>query len=184
MNIEEIDKLGRIMAGILRHFPERFSLEMDEKGWVEIRELVDAVRAKRSQFHWLRQHHVRAVVETDPKGRYQIDEDKIRATYGHSLSLELDLPTDDIPDELYYPATEEEADIIIETGLKPSDRKRVHLSKTDEDARKAAAHRESNPVILVVDAKGAIDSGIVIMKAGHTVFTTTEIPSEYLSKMK
>jgi putative RNA 2'-phosphotransferase len=183
MNVEEIDKLGRIMAGILRHFPERFGLDMNEQGWVDIKDMVDAVRSKRNQFHWLRQHHIRAVVETDPKGRYQLDNGNVRATYGHSINLDLDLPTDDIPDNLYYPATEEEADIILETGLKPSDRKQVHLSKSSDDAKKAAAHREPNPIILVIDAKKACDDGLVIMKAGHTVFITSEVPSKYLSKL-
>jgi putative RNA 2'-phosphotransferase len=184
MNDEEIDSLGRIMAGILRHFPERFDLHMDEHGWIEVGPMIEAIQEKRAQFHWLRAHHIKAVVETDPKGRYQIDEGLIRATYGHSLAIDLDLPTNDIPDRLFYPATEEEADIILEVGLKPADRKKVHLSKTVQDAVNAAAHREGKPVILEVDAQGAIEGGTVIMKAGYTVFITDEIKPEYLRKLE
>lgn len=183
MNDEEIDSLGRIMAGILRHFPERFDLHMDEHGWIEVGPMIEAIQEKRAQFHWLRAHHIKAVVETDPKGRYQIDEGLIRATYGHSLAIDLDLPTEDIPDRLFYPATEEEADIILEVGLKPADRKKVHLSKTVQDAVNAAAHREAKPVILEVDAEGAIEGGTVIMKAGYTVFITDEIKPEFLRKL-
>jgi putative RNA 2'-phosphotransferase len=184
MNDEEVDQLGRIMAGVLRHFPERFSLTMDSHGWVDVRSLVDAVRARRNQFHWLRSHHVRALAATDPKGRYQIDSDNVRATYGHSLEVDLDLPTDNIPKELYYPATEEEVSIILETGLKPSDRKHVHLSLTPDNATEAGAHRTEKPVILRVDAEGAVDGGIVIKRAGKTVFITKEIPAEYLSRLE
>lgn len=184
MNDEEIDTLGRIMAGILRHFPERFDLHMDEHGWIEVGPMIEAIQEKRAQFHWLRAHHIKAVVETDPKGRYQIDEEGfIRATYGHSLAIDLDLPTEDIPDRLFYPATEEEADIILEVGLKPADRKKVHLSKTVQDAVNAAAHREGKPVILEVDAQSAIEGGTVIMKAGYTVFITDEIKPEFLRKL-
>ena len=184
MNDEEVDQLGRIMAGVLRHFPERFSLSMDSHGWIDIRSIVEAVRARRNQFHWLRPHHVRALASTDPKGRYQLDVDKVRATYGHSLDVELDLPTDNIPGELYYPATEEEVEIILETGLKPSDRKHVHLSLAPENATDAGTHRTEKPVLLRVDAKGAIGSGVVIRRAGKTVFITKEIPAEFLSRLE
>lgn len=184
MNDEEVDQLGRIMAGVLRHFPERFSLTMDPHGWVDVRSLVDAVRARQNQFHWLRSHHVRALAATDPKGRYQIENDKVRATYGHSLDVDLDLPTDNIPGELYYPATEEEVPILLETGLKPSDRKHVHLSLTPENANDAGVHRTENPVILRIDAEGAVESGVVIKRAGKTVFITKEIPAEFLSRLE
>lgn len=180
MNQDELDKLGRMMAGILRHFPEKFKLEMDEKGWVDLISLINSIRRKQSTFHWLRQHHIQAVVDTDSKQRYQIEDNKIRATYGHSLNVEPDLPTDEIPPLLYYPTTEEEAELHVETGLKPSDRKKVHLSLTIEDAIIAGQVRVDDPIILEINAQGAIDSGAVIQKAGKTVFTTKEIESEFL----
>ncbi len=37
MKDHEIDRVGRMMAGILRHFPERFNLHMDGRGWVACR---------------------------------------------------------------------------------------------------------------------------------------------------
>jgi len=184
MNDEEVDQLGRIMAGVLRHFPERFSLSMDSRGWVDVRSIVDAVRARRNQFHWLRSHHIRALAATDPKGRYQVDMDRVRATYGHSLDVDLDLPTDDIPAELYYPATEEEVGIMLETGLHPSDRKYVHLSRAPENAADAGSRRTEKPVILKVDARGAIAAGTVIKRAGNTVFIAKEIPAEFLARFE
>lgn len=183
MNDREIDAFGRIMAGILRHFPERFELEMDEHGWVNLYAFVDAVRTRRN-FGWLRLHHIKAIVETDPKGRYQMRDNYIRATYGHSLNVDLDLPTDGIPETLYYPTTQQEADIILETGIKPADRTHVHLSKTRNDAEIAGLHRVKNPVILKIDAKRAIDDGVVVMQAGKTVYLTNEVPAVYLSRLE
>lgn len=184
MNKDELDKLGRLMAGILRHFPEKFNLTMDEEGWVDLVGLINAIRRKQSTFHWLRQHHIQAIVETDEKERYQIEDNTIRATYGHSLNVEPDLPTDDIPNLLYYPTTEEEAELLLETGLKPSDRKKVHLSKTVEDARVAGLVRVDNPIILEINAKDAIEKGAIIKKAGKTVFTTKEVEPSFLSIFK
>jgi len=184
MNDEELERLGKMMAGALRHFPEKFNLKLDEHGWVNLYSFIDAVRARSNRFRWLRPHHLEAVVATDPKGRYQIKGNELRATYGHSVDVTMDLPTENIPERLYYPATPEEIDIILETGLKPVDRKMVHLSKTIDDARTAGSHRVENPVIIEVDAKRATENGFVIMQAGKTVYVVKEIPAKYLSKVK
>ena len=182
MNEQELEQIGRTMAGVLRHFPEKFGLEMDDQGFINLREFVNALKDQSKRYHWLRPHHIIAIIETDPKGRYQISNDMIRATYGHSIELNLRLPTENIPDSLYYPTTPEEADILLETGLKPSDRKMVHLSKTYNDALLAGRVRTGEPIILEIDAKGAIGAGIVIGQAGRTVFQAPEIPAECLSK--
>jgi len=180
MSDNELNSLGRILAGILRHFPEKFKLEMDAQGWIVINALIQAVRRRASQFHWLRPHHILALVETDPKGRYEIRNNLIRATYGHSIDVDLDLPTDDIPEKLYYPTTTEEVDLLMETGLKPSDRKKVHLSKTSEDAENAGKYRVPNPIILEIDAKGSIQAGNKIQHAATSVFITSEISPEFI----
>jgi putative RNA 2'-phosphotransferase len=181
---EELDNLGRLMAGVLRHFPERFGLTMDDHGWIDMREFTQAVQTRRRDFHWLRPHHINAIIETDPKGRYQYKNGAIRATYGHSFDVDLELPSDNIPDKLFYPTTEEEVDIVLETGIRPSDRKKVHLSKTFEDAEIAGKHRVDSPIILSINSKKAITNGIVIQRAGKTVYVTDLIPSEYLKRMK
>ena len=183
MNSEELDRLSRTLAGVLRHFPERFDLEVDSYGFVDLRRFVNAIQAKQRRYHWLRPHHILAIIETDNKGRYEFRDGKIRATYAHSFEVELDTSNVGIPDSLYYPATEEEVDIIIETGIKPSDRKRVHLSKTVKDAVNAGRVRTESPVILEVDVKSAVEDGIVVQKAGKTVYLAEEIGSKYLKKI-
>ena len=126
----EVEKLGRRMAAVLRH--GNGDPDMDDQGFVDIRDIVSMVRGNdRNKWKWLRPHHIEAMVDTDPKGRYQISGPDVRATYGHTIELDLNLPEDDVPDELYYPATDEEVDIILETGLMPTDRAMVHLSLTD-----------------------------------------------------
>jgi putative RNA 2'-phosphotransferase len=183
MDDRELDHLGRILTGILRHFPDRYHLTMDEHGWVSLPQIVRAVSQQHRAYHWLRVHHLVAIAETDAKGRYEVRDDRIRATYGHTLEVALDLPTENVPDQLYYPVTEEEAAIVLEVGLKPSDRRKVHLSKTAQDARNAGSVRRPNPVILEIDAKRARGDGLVIMRAGKTVFLTDQVPPEYLARV-
>ncbi|MCL2607734.1 MAG: RNA 2'-phosphotransferase [Methanomassiliicoccaceae archaeon] len=179
MNDSEVEKLGRTLAGILRH--GKFDLEMDDQGFVNIREIVFTVKENNNRMHWMRPHHIIAMVETDPKGRYQTSGDMVRATYGHSIPLELELPSDEVPEELFFPTTGEELDIILEMGIMPSDRSMVHLSLTYDDAMRAGKVRVDDPVILAIDAYAAMDEGYKIGKAGKTVFLAKQIPPECLS---
>ena len=184
MSDRELDSLGRIMAGVLRHFPEKLGVVVDGHGWVDISEFVEAVSDNRSGFHWLRDHHIEAIALTDPKGRYQIDGGMIRATYGHTIDINLDdLPLAEI-DEFFYPVTEEEIDIILENGLNPIDRKYVHLSGSLEKAIEAGKVRTEEPLILRIDGKKAMENGVKIYHAGKDVYVTERIDAAYLSKVE
>ena len=174
----EVEKLGRTMAGILRH--GKFGLDMDDQGFVDMRDIVAVMKAKNPRMKWLRTHHIEAMAETDPKGRYQISGADVRATYGHTIELSLRLPVDDIPGTLYFPTTAEECEILLEDGLFPSDRAMVHLSLSYKDAVKAGSVRTPDPVILAIDTVGCIDAGIEIGKAAKTVFLCDQVPSEFL----
>ena len=183
MNESELSSLSRIIAGALRHFPEKLGLMMDGKGWVDISSLIDAIGTARSGFNWLRIHHIEALVATDPRGRYQIDGGMIRATYGHTIEVSPDdLPLAEI-DEFFYPVTEEEADIIVEGGLHPTDRKKVHLSGSVEKAIEAGKVRTDTPLILKIDGKKAKKAGLKIYHAGKDVYITDGIDAKYISKV-
>jgi len=184
LNEKEVMLLGKTLAGILRHFPTRYGLDMDTRGWVDLNELVTAIKVRHNKFRFLKPHHIMGLVQTDPKGRYQFLEGKLRATYAHSVEVDLDLPVDDIPDVLFYPSTKEESDLLLESGLKPTDRKMVHLSGTMDSAIEAGKVRTSEPIILNVDAKKAIKKGVVIQKAGKTIYLAKEVPPKFLSKPK
>jgi putative RNA 2'-phosphotransferase len=182
MNEHELNRVGRIMAGVLRHFPEKFGVDMDDHGWVDVHDLVQQIRRQKDKLHWLKPHHIEAIVLTDPKGRYQHDKDRVRATYGHSVEVDLDLPTDGIPDVLFYPVTEEELDVVLERGLTPTERKSVHLSETFQNAVEAGQRRGQSPIILEVDSGQARKEGIVIKQAGKTVYICDAVPARFLKQ--
>ncbi len=184
MNDRELDHLGRILTGILRHFPDRYQLTVDAHGWIDAGAIARAIAQRHPAYHWLRPMHLIAIAETDAKGRYEVRDDRLRATYAHTIEVDLDLPTDNIPERLYYPVTSDEAAIVLEVGLKPSDRRKVHLSKTADDARAAGAVRTPEPVILEIDARAAQSQGIVIMQAGKTVYLADRIPAELLRRLE
>ena len=184
MSDRESNSLGRILALVLRHAPEKFNVEMDINGWVNVRELSDSISKQRRHYHWLRGWHFSAIANADEKGRYQVEGEMIRATYGHSIELELDLPTDDIPEGLYWPCEEEQVETIMELGITAGDRKHVHLSKTISNAMEAGHVRINRPAIIEVDTVRAIADGHTIYRAGKTVYLIDEVPGGYLYRVE
>ena len=185
MKDHEVDRIGRMMALILRHQPERFGLTMDGRGWVDLDGFVQAIcDARQNYARWLRKQHIVALVETDEKGRYQIDGGMVRATYAHSVNVNLDdLPEAQV-DQLYFPVSEEEMDLVLEAGLRPSDRNKIHLSATPEKAYSAGRVHIADPLLLEIDVKKASDSGNFIFRAGKSVYITDAVEPEHLSKFE
>lgn len=184
MSDREANSLGRILALVLRHAPEKFGVDMDINGWVNARELSEAIGKQRRHYHWLRAWHFEAIANADEKGRYQVENEMMRATYGHSIELDLDLPTDDIPEVLYYPCETEQVETLLEYGITAGDRKNVHLSRSIRNAMDAGHVRIHRPAIVEVDTARAIADGHTIYRAGTTVFLTDEVPGEYLYQVE
>ena len=176
MSDYEVEKIGRTLAAILRH--GKFGLEMDAQGNVSLRDVMAKIRERNPRMNWLRSRHIEALVDTDPKGRYVISGGKIRATYGHTIPLDIRLDCENIPDELFYPATQEEAELILESGIFPSDRAMVHLSLTYRDALRAGSVRTEDPVILVIDTGVCMELGSDIGRAARTVYLCKSVPAD------
>ena len=184
MDGEEVEKLSRTLTGVLRHFPQHFSVDIDEHGWVDIEELAFAISKKRKQLHWVRSRHIMAIGETDPKERYEVGGDRVRATYGHSFEVDLDRPKDEIPDKLYYSCSPEEEGVILDNGIKPVERSMVHLSDCYEKALEVGKMHMDSPVILSIDSKNAAKEGVDIMRGGVGVYIAKEIPSQFVKKAR
>ncbi|WP_457549716.1 RNA 2'-phosphotransferase [Archaeoglobus sp.] len=177
---ERVEKLGRFISGVLRHFPDRFGLEMDENGWVDFEKLIKVVKRK---FKWANRWLIKALVYSDVKGRYEMKEGKIRAKYGHSVKVELnDYPIAE-EDVLYYGTSEEEAQRMLEIGIKPVNQTFVHLSTTIEKSEEVARLRTDDPIILEIDAKKAKEDGIRIIKANEFIALAKEIPPQYIKRV-
>jgi putative RNA 2'-phosphotransferase len=182
MRTGERNSLARRLALVLRHAPEKFDLEMDINGWIDVKEIIRQFKKQGGKrFHWLRPHHFAAISETDPKGRYEIRGNTIRATYGHTVEIELDLPTDNIPDSLFYPCNPAEAENIMEVGISPSGRAHVHLSASIRSAAEAGHVHFPLPTILEVDTAQMNAAGETIWHAGVTVYLVDSVPPQYIT---
>ncbi|MBP5686069.1 MAG: RNA 2'-phosphotransferase [Candidatus Methanomethylophilaceae archaeon] len=174
----EVEKIGRTLAGILRH--GKYNLRMDSQGYVSTRDVLDKIKDLNPRMGWLRIRHLEALVDTDPKGRYNISAGKIRATYGHTIELDIKLDCENIPEELFYPTNEEEVEDILENGIIPGDRSMVHLSRTFQDAMRAGLVHTEDPIILGIDTDICMDAGSDIGKAARTVYLCRNVPAEAL----
>ena len=181
MSTRERDSMARKLALVLRHAPEKFDLEMDINGWIDVREIVRKFKDGRRRQHWLRPHHLSAISETDPKGRYEVRGNMMRATYGHTVEIELDLPSTGIPDSLYYPCDPAEAENLLDLGISPGDRAHVHLSATIRSAAEAGRFHHSDPTIIEVDTARMTASGETVWHAGVTVYLTDKVASDFLT---
>ncbi|MCS7121497.1 MAG: RNA 2'-phosphotransferase [Archaeoglobaceae archaeon] len=181
LEAEKVEKVGRFMSGILRHFPDRFGLNVDENGWVNFESLVRVLKKK---FKWVDKWVVKAIVMSDFRERYEIRGDKIRARYGHSIDIKLnDMPEAD-EEVLFYGTSEEEAQRIVEVGIKPVNRTFIHLTTSVEKSLEAAKQHSDNPVIFEVDAKTARRDGIKIVKANKFIALAREIPPKYIKRVQ
>ena len=181
MSTRERDSMARKLALVLRHAPEKFDLEMDINGWIDVREIVRKFKDGRRRQHWLRPHHLSAISETDPKGRYEVRGNMMRATYGHTVEIELDLPSTGIPDSLYYPCDPAEAENLLDLGISPGDRAHVHLSATIRSAAEAGRFHHTDPTIIEVDTARMTASGETVWHAGVTVYLTDKVACDFLT---
>lgn len=177
---DRVEKLGKFVSGVLRHFPQRFNLEIDENGWVSFEALAKVVSRK---YRWANRWVLKAMVYSDEKKRYELKGDKIRARYGHSIDVKLsDMPEAE-EDTLYYGTSEEEANRMLEIGIKPVNQAYVHLSTTIERSLEVASLRTKKPIVFEIDAKKAKEDGIRILKANDSIALAKEIPAKYIKKI-
>jgi putative RNA 2'-phosphotransferase len=178
VNSELKAKVSRFMSYLLRHNPR--GLQMDEKGFVRLEDLLRRVRER----YDVDDAFIRAIVYSGDKTRFQIVGEKIRALYGHTIGVEIDLPEDENVRVLYHGTTSESASKILESGLRSMKRRWVHLSTTREIAREVGLRRTPNPVILVIDTENARSDGIRFYKATDRVYLSKRIPSKYIRKLE
>lgn len=168
------------MSLVLRHKPDEIGLEMDDQGWVKVDELIIKMNQNGLRVD---KDIINTVVETNDKKRFAFNTDKslIRASQGHSIEVDLDLPVAVPPNILYHGTTSRFLDSILRTGLQKQNRQHVHLSVTIETAQ-AVGSRHGKPVILTINAKAMHEAGFKFYLSENKVWLTETVPVEYISK--
>lgn len=94
--------LSKTAAHALRHEPWLYGLELDDDGWVEVEHLIAALRIVRKDWSGVDASVVAAMVASSPKNRYEMDDRRIRARYGHSTPKRVDRRAEEPPQLLFH----------------------------------------------------------------------------------
>ncbi len=114
------------------------------------------------------------------KQRFEKQDGRIRAFYGHSMPDKIQKPAAQPPSVLFHGTTPEKVEIILREGLKSMNRQYVHLSSDQETAQKVGARYSRTPVILEIRAAEAHESGIAFYPGNEDVWLADAVPPEFI----
>jgi putative RNA 2'-phosphotransferase len=167
-----------LVALVLRHRPEEVGVSLDAGGYADLESLAVAL-ATQPGWESLSSRDLVALAEVDPR-RYEVRDGRIRARYGHTVSVaepgELARP----PEWLYVGVDPLMLPELTISGLRPSGRQHVHLSTTPQAAREVGQRHAPDAVVVVVFARRAAEAGTVFRRAGAGLFLTDLVPVEFL----
>lgn len=178
MNEKQKTKLSKFLSLILRHAPETIDLDLDENGWVNVKDLLEKSKLEGNSFTFA---ELEEIVTTNDKKRFSFDETKtkIRANQGHSLDVEIEFEQKMPPEILYHGTAERNVGAIFAGGLQKMKRHNVHLSADTETARKVGA-RYGKPVIFEIDTKAMLAENHEFFVSVNGVWLTDEVPPKFL----
>ena len=171
-------KLSKFVSLVLRHQPEVIGLKLDENGWAEVDRFIELAKqnGKNISISVLEE-----IVETNNKKRFAFNDDKskIRANQGHSIEVNLDLPPQQPPVQLFHGTATKFIESIRQQGLISGSRQHVHMS-SDETTAIAVGQRHGKPVILKINALAMHQDGFVFFCSENSVWLTEFVLPQYL----
>lgn len=171
-------RISRFMSLVLRHQPQMAGLTLDTSGWVDV---VDLLRGLESVGRTITRQQLEQVVAENDKQRFQFDDAKqrIRATQGHSVEVDLGYASAEPPDLLYHGTPLQFAQSIRRQGLRKQKRHHVHLHQ-DLSVATEVGRRRGQPVVFIVEAGRMNRDGHPFFVTPNRVWLTDAVPPDYL----
>ncbi|MDP9841745.1 RNA 2'-phosphotransferase [Streptosporangium lutulentum] len=176
MDERRVVKISKYLAKHLRHRPERIGITLDAHGWVEVETLLAA--AAEHGFP-ISSAELERVVAVNDKQRYLVEDGRIRASQGHSVPVDLELPVLQPPQFLFHGTVARSLAAIRVEGLRPMTRNHVHLSPDRETATRVGARR-GVPVVLAVDAGAMHRDGHAFHLSANGVWLAEQVPPAFI----
>lgn len=175
---KETTRLSKFLSLVLRHQPELIGVKLNEQGWVAVDELLQKAGAHGNV---ITPEVLSYIVETNAKKRFAFDDtrQKIRASQGHSVEVELGYEPQTPPDVLYHGTGIQSVEVILQAGLQKRSRQHVHLS-SDIDTAVKVGQRHGKPVILTVAAGAMHLHGYKFYLAENKVWLTDFVPKDFI----
>lgn len=171
--------LSKFLSLVLRHKPQQLGLTLDGTGWVDVDELLAACRTRQVP---LTRERLAQIVAANDKQRFAFDETRkrIRASQGHSVTVDLDYEPQVPPETLYHGTVEKFLVSIRAHGLVRGERHHVHLSADEATARKVGGRR-GTPVLLTVRAGAMHRAGHTFYRSANGVWLVESVPVGFLT---
>ena len=178
MTEKEIIKTSKFLSLILRHEPERAGLKLGEAGWVSVDELLQAVN---SHGVTLTLDQLKHIVATSDKKRFAFSDDgqRIRASQGHSVDVDLQYPPQMPPEILYHGTAARFLDSIRQHGLQKMERHDVHLSAETKLTLQVGG-RHGKPALLTIRAGDMHRAGFVFRCSANGVWLVDHVPPQFI----
>jgi putative RNA 2'-phosphotransferase len=178
MTEHEVSRTSKFLSLILRHQPERVGIKLDQAGWASVEELLVAVNRNGVS---LTLQQLRNVVATNDKKRFEFSEDgqRIRASQGHSVEVDLKYESQVPPELLYHGTPERFVESIRATGLDKGQRHHVHLSPDAQTASKVG-QRRGRPVVLTIRSGEMHRQGHVFYRSANGVWLVDHVPVRFI----
>lgn len=170
--------ISKFLSLVLRHQPEIIGIDLDQNGWTDVNLLITKSNEYGVNFDYKMLKHI---VDTNSKKRFAFTEsfDKIRASQGHSIDIELGYTNQEPPEVLYHGTGEKSVESILLTGLEKRNRQHVHLCIDMETAIKVG-QRHGKPQIFLVLSHQMFKDKFEFFISDNGVWLTDNVPTKYL----
>lgn len=178
MTEKETIRTSKFLSLILRHEPERVGLKLGEGGWVGVDALLQAVNANDVA---LTRETLQHIVATSDKKRFAFSDDgqRIRASQGHSVEVDLQYPPQTPPEILYHGTATRFLDGIRKDGLQRMERHDVHLS-AETKVTVQVGSRHGKPVLLTIRSGEMHRAGFLFRCSANGVWLVDHVPPQFI----
>jgi putative RNA 2'-phosphotransferase len=180
MDKQQKTAFSKTISYALRHAPEEFGLTLDDSGWASLDVLLASIHAR----GWTdaSAKDIEDILLNAEKKRFEIDGNRIRAYYGHSVETKILKNPTSPPEILYHGTIITVLDEIRASGLKPMSRQYVHLSTDIPTAKQVASRRKGEQVVLKIAAQKAHIAGIKFYQEDNDIWLADHIPAQFIEK--
>lgn len=178
MSPSKTTSASKFLSLVLRHEPSAAHVMLDSAGWVEIESLLaGCAKAGRA----ISRQNLEHVVITNAKKRFEISADgqRIRASQGHSVEVELEYAPQEPPELLFHGTATRFLDSIRTQGLLKMERHHVHLSAETRVTLEVGA-RHGKPALLTILAGQMHSEGHVFYRTTNGVWLVEQVPVRHI----
>jgi putative RNA 2'-phosphotransferase len=175
---KQIVKTSKFLSLILRHEPHSVGLKLDTAGWASVNELLEAVNRHGVS---LTLEELRHLVATNDKKRFAFSDDgqRIRASQGHSVAVDLQYQPEVPPESLYHGTPQKFVESIRASGLNKGERHDAHLSPDPATATRVG-QRRGKPIALKIRAGEMHRAGHAFRRTANNVWLVDFVPAEFI----